>query len=177
MTKEELFKKWDELTTAYTDKEAKLEAYVQRWLDGNSYLSNENIQQLVDTVTQQIEELKAAAKQALDEYTRLIKEEMRQKEGLVSAQRSVKSQFGVSPDEMVITGGVLSSNASESHLTGRNKTPEELETDRQYALAEIRTRVANKEISLAEASKLKNDVNLAYGYGEPIQEMSDGMHR
>ena len=31
MTKEELFKKWDELTTAYTDKEAKLEAYVQRW--------------------------------------------------------------------------------------------------------------------------------------------------
>ena len=102
---------------------------------------------------------------------------MLQKEGLVSAKKSVKSQFGVSPDEMVITGGVLSSNASESHLTGRNKTPEELEADRQYALAEIRTRVANKEISLAEASKLKNDVNLAYGYGEPIQEMSNGMHR
>ena len=90
---------------------------------------------------------------AIDEYTRLSKEEMLQKEGLISAKRSVKSQFGVSPDEMVITGGVLSSNASDSHLTGRNKTPEELETDRQYALAEIRTRVANKEISLAEASK------------------------
>lgn len=177
MTKEELLKKWDELTTAYTDKEVKLEAYVQRWLDGDSALSNESIQQLVDTVTQQIEELKSAAKQTIDEYTRLSKEEMLQKEGLVSAKRTVKSQFGVSPDEMVITSGVLSSNASESHLIGRNKTPEELEADRQYALAEIRTRVANKEISLAEASKLKNDVNLTYGYGKSIQEMSNGIYR
>ena len=177
MTKEELLKKWDELTTAYTDKEAKLETYVQRWLDGDSALSNESIQQLVDTVTQQIEELKAAAKHAIDEYTRLSKEEMLQKEGLVSVKRSVKSQFGISPDEMIITSGSLSSNASESHLNGRNKTTEELEVDRQYALAEIRTRVANKEISLAEASKLKHDVDLAYGYGEPIQEMSNGMNR
>lgn len=176
MTKEELLKKCDELITAYADKEAKLEAYIQRWLDGDSTLSNESIQQLVDTVTQQIEKLKAAAKQAFDEYTRLNKEEMLQKEGLVNVKRSVKSQFDVNPDEMVITGGVLSSNASESHLTMRNKNPEELEVDRQHALAEIRTRVANKEISLAEASKLKNDVNLAYGYGEQIQEMSNGMH-
>ena len=40
MTKEVLLKKFDELTTEYTDKEAKLEAYVQRWLDGDSALSN-----------------------------------------------------------------------------------------------------------------------------------------
>lgn len=177
MTKEELLKKWDELTKSYIDKEAKLEAYVQRWLDGDSALSNESVQQLVDTVTQQIEELKAAAKQAIDEYTRISKEEMLQKEGLVSAKRTVKSQFGVSPDDMIITSGTLSSNASESHLTGRNKKPEELEADRQSALAEIRSRVANKQISLAEASKLKNDVNIAYGYTGQAQEMSSGMHR
>lgn len=177
MTKEELLNKWNELTLAYTDKEVKLEAYVQKWLDGDSALSAESIQQLIDTATQQIEEAKAAAKQAIEEYTRMSKEEMLRNEGLVSAKRIVKSQFGVSPDEIVITGGTLSANASESHLTGRNKTPEELEADRQYALAEIRTRVANKEITLAEASKLKSDVNIAYGYEQQNLDMSSGMKR
>ncbi len=177
MAREELLKKWDELTSTYTDKEVKLEAFIQRWLDGDSGLSSESIQELIDTVTKQIDELKTAANQAISEYTRLGKEEMLRNEGLVSAKKSVKSQFGVSPDEMIITGGVLSSDASESHLTGRNKTPEELEADRQYALAEIRTRVANREISLAEASKLKHDVNVAYGYADPIQGHSNGMNK
>ena len=74
---------------------------------------------------------------------------------------------------MVITGGVLSSNASESHLIGRDKTAEELEIDKQVALTTLRERIAKKEISLAEASQLKNDIESYYGINS---EMSSGRH-
>ena len=38
MTKNELLQKYDELVSTYTDKEAKLEVFIQNWLDGNSAL-------------------------------------------------------------------------------------------------------------------------------------------
>ncbi len=76
----------------------------------------------------------------------------------------------LNPDRLIITGGVLSSNASESHLNARPKTPEELEMERQSALAIIRERVAKKQITLSEAPKLKNDVDITYGYSVSTKE-------
>ena len=64
---------------------------------------------------------------------------------------SVRNRFGVSPDEVIITGGVLSPNANESHLTGRQKSAEEL----------------------------AQDVNTAYGINleTPLENTSGGMKR
>ncbi|MBE6140242.1 MAG: hypothetical protein E7172_01755 [Firmicutes bacterium] len=75
---------------------------------------------------------------------------------------------------MIITGGVLSSNANESHLTGRNKTPEELEDERTQLLASVREKAMKKEISLAEASKLAQNINIAYGSSSYEQENTQG---
>ena len=177
MTKDELLKKYEELVTLYTDKEVKLEAYVQRWLDGNASLSSSAIEQLITTTNNQIEQLKSEAQATISEYQRLKKESLLREQGLMTAKRKVKEQLGISPDEIIITGGVLSSNASDSHLIGREKTLEELEEERQLALAEIRSRVATKQITLAEASKLKSELNLAYGYLEQNQEANSNMHR
>ncbi len=62
-----------------------------------------------------------------------------------------------------------------SHSTGRQKTAEELEFERTQLLASIREKAMKKEISLAEASKLSQDVNVAYGVNtEVVQENTQG---
>lgn len=155
-----------------SDKEAKMENFIQKWLNDESELNNESMQQLLDSVNEQVAELKRQAEESWKEYKKLDSEiSLKQ-----NAVYSVRTNLGMSPDEIVITGGVLSSNASESHLIGRSKTPEELEIDRLNALAMIREKLAKKEITLAHASKLKNDVIIAYGYA-PQQENQNGMSK
>ena len=95
-----------------------------------------------------------------------------------SAERSVRYNFGTSPEELVINGGVLSENASESHLTGSQKTAEELEFERTQLVARLKEKVMKKEISLAEASKLIHEINIAYGVDDEIvQENTQGGKR
>ena len=170
MTREELLNKSDELTLAWMDKQAKLDNYVQRWLNDEVQMSAEGVQQLVDSATQQIEQLRTQATQFQSEYMRITQEEAMRRNAVIS----VRHNFGVSPDEMIITGGVLSSNANESHLTGRNKTPEELEDERTQLLASVREKAMKKEISLAEASKLAQNINIAYGSSSYEQENTQG---
>ncbi|MBE6153858.1 MAG: hypothetical protein E7166_06520 [Firmicutes bacterium] len=175
MSSLDLLNKYAELTEAWMDKQAKLDNYVQQWLDGTTQMSAEGVQQLVDSSTQQIEQLKASASQAQAEYLRITQEETMRK----NAVRSVKHNLGASPDELVINGGVLSSNAKDSYLTGRQKTPEELEFERNQLLANIKSKVMSKEITLAEASKLAQDVNIAYGVNTQIEQENTqgGMRR
>lgn len=171
MSNMDLLNKYAELTEAWMDKQAKLDNYVQRWLNGEVQMSSEGVQQLVDSATEQIEQLKAQAEQCDKEYLRITQEEAMKKNAVIS----VRHNFGTSPNELVITGGVLSTNANESHLTGRQKTAEELEFERTQLLANIREKVMKKEISLAEASKLSQDINVAYGVNtEVVQENTQG---
>ena len=170
MTREELLNKSDKLTLAWMDKQAKLDNYVQRWLDGEVQMSAEGVQQLVDSATQQIEELRTQATQIQSEYMRITQEEAMRRNAVIS----VRHNFGVSPDQMILTGGVLSSNANESRLTGRNKTLEELEAERTQLLASVREKAMKKEISLAEASKLAQNINIAYGSSSYEHENTQG---
>lgn len=172
MTKEEIFEKWCELTNTYIEKEAELEAVVYQWLnDEDSAMSKESVEHLIDSTNIKVGEIKTEADRLYEEYLNMLREEDFKKEVL----KTVKKEFGVSPDDIVITGGVLAQNAEDSHLIGRDKTQEEEERDRQIALAEIRRRAINNEISLSEASELTNKVNIAYGKSN--QEMSSGMHK
>lgn len=174
MTKEELLKKWDELTTAYLEKEAQLESFVQKWLNEESNMSNKSMELLIDNTNVLIDKMKKEADSTIKQYNQIVEEEQLRKEQLESSKMIIKNQFGFSPDEIIITGGVLSSNANESHLIGRSKTNEELEAEKQAALAEIRHRTSTKQISLSEASQLKNQVNTAYNYK---QDINSGMHK
>ncbi len=101
---------------------------------------------------------------------RITQEEAAKRNAVIS----VRSNFGISPDEIIITGGVLSSNANESHLEGRYKTPEELEDERTQLLAGVREKVTTKEISLSEASNLAQKINIAYGKTAYEHENSQG---
>ena len=176
MNKYEYWNKCCELLEQANEKEAKLEAYVQKWLSGESILSSDTMEQTITTVNDQISQIRSEAKKFELEFNRLSKEEKLQQEQLESSkkvERRLKNQLGVDTDKMVITGGILSSDANESYLTGRDKTPEELETDRQIALTTLREKVAKREVSLAEASQLKNDIESYYGKNN---EMSSSRH-
>ena len=81
--------------------------------------------------------------------------------------------LGVVTSSIVITGGVLSSNANESHLIGREKNAEEVELDKQIALSTLREKVVKNEITLAQVSQLKNDIENSYGINN---EMSSDRH-
>lgn len=177
MEKNELLNKWNELTNTWTDKEAKLESFIQKWLDDDSILSNESVQHVVDTTTEQIEQLKTMANEAINSYTKICHDDALREERLKVAKSNVRKEFQTSPDELIINGGILSSNASETHLIGRQKTEEELEQERQSLIAEIRSRVANKQLTLAEASKLKDNVNCSYNYSQQNQDMENNKQR
>lgn len=79
---------------------------------------------------------------------------------------------------MNIVGGILSSNANESHLVAEQKSPEQLEQEKNQMLANIKSKVQSGEISLAEASKLTHDVNMAFGYyDEQTDTNTNSIHR
>lgn len=134
------------------------------------------MEQTITKVNNQIFKIRTETEKYKSEFDIISKEEQLHQEQLESfkvAEMRLRFQLGVDTDKMIITGGILSSNANESHLTGRDKTPEELEIDRQIALTALREKVVKKEVSLAEASQLKNDIENYYGKNN---EMSSGRH-
>ena len=176
MDKWEYINKYCELVDQANEKEAKLEAHVQKWLAGESALSSDTMENTIVQVNEQVAKMRSEAEKYKMEFDRISKEEHLQQEQLESsksAEMRLRFQLGVDTDKMVITGGVLSSNANESHLIGREKTPEEIELDKQIALSTLREKVAKTEITLAQASQLKNDIANYYGMNN---EMSAGRH-
>ncbi len=176
MDKWEYIDRYCELLNQANEKEAKLEAVVQNWLNGNSEMSSEVLEQLIIEVNDQVAQMRSEAEKYNIEFDRLSKEEKLQQEQLQSSNASkmrLKNMLGVDTSSIVITGGVLSSNANESHLIGREKNAEEVELDKQIALSTLREKVVKNEITLAQASQLKNDIENSYGINN---EMSSGRH-
>lgn len=176
MDKWKYIDKYCDLLDQANEKEAKLEAFVQNWLDGKGVLSSENMENTIMKVNDQISQMRAEAEKYKMEFDRISKEEKLKQEQLESsksAQMRLRYQLGVETDKTIITDGVLSSNASESHLIGREKTPEEIELDKQIALSTLREKIAKKEITLSQASQLKNDIS---NYYVTNNEMSTGRH-
>lgn len=170
MNSNELYQKYLDAEKERFELENKIESYVEKWKNGETVLSNQAIQQAMEKGYERLEELKKTESQLHNEY---IQQEQREDEKR-GADINLQHNLGIRPDNMNIVGGVLSSNASESHLIAEAKSPEQLEKERQQLLANVKTKVQSGEISLAEASKLVNDVNTSYDFYSS-EEKSDGM--
>lgn len=171
MEKNEYIYKYCELIEQANEKEAKLESYVQEWLSNESVLSSNTMEQTIISINDQIAQMRMEAEKYKKEFERLSKEEQLKQEQLESSKAikmRLKQQLGIDTSQIVITDGILSANANESHLVGREKTKEELEIDKQIAISTLREKVVKKEITLAQASKLKNDINSYYGTSENV---------
>ena len=61
---------------------------------------------------------------------------------------------------MNIVGGVLSSDAAQSHLIAEEKTKEQMDIEKKQMLDTLKLKVRNGEISLAQASEMLKKINL-----------------
>lgn len=172
MSSNELYQKYLEAEKERFELENKIENFVEKWKNGETTISNQSIQQAMEKGYERLESLKKIEEQLHSEY---MKQEQREEEKR-NSDISVQHNLGVQPSGINIIGGVLSSNASESHLIGESKTPEELEQERQQLLSNVKAKVQSGELSLAEASKLVNDVNTSYDFYSS-EEKNSGMKR
>ena len=175
MTREDLLQKYNELCLMADAKDKQVNDICYSWGNLEKKYSDAEIKMMIEKLESESEQLRTQANSYLFQYEEIISQDKAKRQAIIDAKVSVKNQFGTSPDDIIITGGVLSANANESHLTGRQKTAEELEFERTKLLASIREKAMKKEISLAEASKLSQDVNMAYGVNtEVVQENTQG---
>ena len=65
---------------------------------------------------------------------------------------------------MNIVGGVLSSDATQSHLIAEKKTEEQMNIEKKQMLDSLKLKVRNGEISLAQASEIVSKINLSFNY-------------
>lgn len=166
MTKNECLNNYINLIQLISEKEAKREAYIDKWLNGESILSLEAIENTINLVDEQIKKMKEEAQIYLSEFEKITKEEELKEQNLLSSNISkmlLRQKLGVDTSSIVIIDGVLSSNKDKSHLIGREKDEEEIELEKQVALSILREKVVKKEITLIEASKIKNDIENVYG--------------
>ena len=164
---EEYYNTWNE----YSDEKAKLDSLIQQWLNNELDISADEIQKTIDAKNNEIDELKSLADTYLSEYKKITEEKAKRKHAIYT----VRNTFGVSPEALIITGGTLSDNKDESHLEGRVKTTEELELEKKNILNELKTKIMAKELTLAEASNIKNKIEIAYKI--PGQEEQSSLKR
>ena len=75
MNKFEYIDKYCDLIQQANEKEAKLEAYVQKWLSGESVLSSDTLEQTITRVNDQISQMRTEAEKYKLEFERISKEE------------------------------------------------------------------------------------------------------
>lgn len=174
MNRNEIYKEYLKTLNERIELESKIENFIEKWKSGETSLSNESIQQAMEKGYERLEALKKQV-ESLEKSLSLYDQKENDKK---AADISVQHHLGERPTDMNIVGGVLSSNANESHLVAEQKSPEQLEQEKNQMLANIKSKVQNGEISLAEASKLTHDVNIAFGYyDEQTDTNTNGIHR
>ena len=164
MNKEQLRNQYYESIAQVIDLQIKIEEFTQKWLDGE--YNTKYINEVLEKANHKLDILKAQS----NEYYKKYMMELEREHNLKSAKNTIRFQLGLKPDEIIITGGVASKNPSETHLIGREKSKEELIEEKEEAFASIRQMVATKQISLAQASSLKSQVELVYN--SKLQEFS-----
>ena len=178
MNREILLQKYNETCSLADAKDAQVSSICYSWGNLNNQYSDTEIKMMIEKLESEATNLRAQANAYLSQYDKIVEQERAKQQAIIAAKTSVKREFGVSPDDLIITGGVLSSNASESHLIGREKNPEEKTQEKERILSELKAKVMKKEISLEDASKLVQDIDTAYGTLEtPLEETQSEMHR
>lgn len=163
MTRENLLQKYNELSLLADEKDKQISNICYNWEVLRKKYSDVEIEMMIENLEIASKDLRTQANAYFSQYAILIEQDRAKYQAIIDAKKSVKKQFGTSPDDIVITGGVLSSNASQSHLIGRSKTASEIEQEKNQLLDVIKSRAMAKEITLAEASKMAQEVNIAYG--------------
>ncbi len=173
MTRNEIYKEYLKTLNERIELESKIEAFVEKWQNGEISLSNELIQQAMEKGYDRLEALKKQIENF--EYSLNLHDKLEKDKKM--ADISVNHYLGKTPTDLNIIGGTLSSNAEESHLIAEKKTLKQLEEEKDQLLTNIKLKVQNGEISLSEASKLTHDVSIAFDYYNVPDENTRMIHK
>lgn len=168
MFSSELYKKYIESTNERYALENKINEYIEKWKNGETFLSTEQVEKVLEKGYERLEDLKKIEESIHQDFIQMSSLEEQKK----SVDIGIRNVFGEAPTNMNIVDGVLSSNASESHLIAEKKTDEQMSLEKQQILDQLKEKVRNDEINLAQASELSSKINSSfdfYGKEEEIQ--------
>lgn len=160
MTSKELYERYLEALKKRYELENKISDYIERWKNGETALSTKLVEETLDKGYERLEELRQLEQRLHQAFISTEKSE-KEKE---TADTLLRAELGQAISNTNIVGGVLSKNASESHLIGEEKTAEQLEQEKNQMLANIKSKVKSGELTLAEASKLVSAANTSYEF-------------
>lgn len=169
MFSKELYDKYIEVMNARIELENKEEEIIEKWKNGSITLSTESVEKVIEKGHARIEALKENEKMLHEDFLKMDLLEEQKK----SADITLRTIFDKAPTDMKIVDGVLASNAKDSHLVGEKKTPEEMSTDKQEMLNNLKQRVMNGEISLEQASELSAKINSSFGFYDQEKEIEE----
>lgn len=171
MSSSELYKKYIEAVNKRCDLENKIEEYIEKWKNGETVSSTEEVEKIIEKGYERLEELKKIEKSIYHDYIQMSYLEEQKK----YADIGLRTVFGQAPSNISIVGGVLSSDASQSHLIAEKKTDEQMNLEKEQMLKELKEKVRTGEITLARASELSSKINTSYDFYDKEREI-EGRH-
>ncbi len=158
MTSDKLYQEYNKAFNERASLENKINDFITKWKEGNNTLSTKEIENVVEKGYERLEALKKREEELHETYQK--QEEL--EKNIQSSSISIEHQLNTRPTKLNITGGVLSSDATKSHLTAEPKTEEELHKDKENLLNKLKEKVIKGEITRETASKLIADINTIY---------------
>ncbi len=158
MDSKEIYKNYLKALGERLELEEKIEKFIERWKNGEINVSTSVIQDATEKNYQRLEDLKKIEKALQESYEKREQMEHDKK----SADIGIRQNLGEAPSNIEITGGVLGTDASQSHLIGQTKSVEQLQIEKEQMLNNVKAKVQRGELTLAEASNLVNSINTSY---------------
>lgn len=154
-----LYKEYIEAFGKRANFEEGLKAFIDKYKGKNSGFRQTQIDDAINKGYQRLSEMKQKEDILKEQYDREIAK-TENKQAFVTC---IHHYLGVMPSEYETTDGVLSSNASDSHLNAKRKTDEQLSGEGIALLAAVSSKVKKGEIPLSVASKLIKDIGDFFG--------------
>jgi len=171
MFSRELYKKFIEAENIRYDLENKINDLVEKWKKGEKVLSTKTIELVINKGYERLEDLKKIEESIHQDFIQMSSLEEQKR----LADIGIRNVFREAPTDMNIIGGVLSSNASESHLIAEKKTNKQMSLEKQQMIDKLKEKVKNGEIDLAQASELFTQINLSFNFYDKEEEIK-GRH-
>lgn len=171
MFSRELYKKYAEATNERHALENKINDLIEKWKNGEAPLSTKTVELTIEKGYERLEDLKKIEESINQDFVQMSKLEEQKR----MADIGIRNTFGQAPTDTNIVGGVLSSNASESHLIAEKKSDEQMLAEKQQMLNELKEKVKNGEITLAQASELSAKIGTSFDFYNKEEEIQ-GRH-
>jgi len=167
MFSNELYKKYVEAMNERVELENRINNHIEKWKNGETTFSTDIVEKIVEKGYERLEDLKKIEEELHQDFVQISSLEEQKKH----ADIGIRHVFGQTPSNLKIVGGVLSSDATQSHLIAEEKTKEQMDIEKKQMLDTLKLKVRNGEISLAQASEMLKKINLSFDFYDKEEEI------